>query len=139
MDRPANMYLIMLGTNDIQSAGCTLDGMVQGYSRNVVHLRALAKAFFNLVPPVFLLAPPSIANSKVEKRRKSMLLPAMAKAVRAAGARFVPPVALAREEMWYDGIHLRPAGAKTIATAVSRAIRPRAPKLILTNRRPVRQ
>ena len=119
---PADMYLIMLGTNDIQSAGCTLAGMVQGYSRIVLMLRASAKAVFETSPRVFLLEPPSIANSKAEKRRKSLLIPAMEKVTRDTGAHFVPSVALAREEMWRDGIHLRPAGAKIIATAVSSAI-----------------
>ena len=38
---PASVYLIMLGTNDIQSAGSTFDGIVQGYSRIVLLLLSL--------------------------------------------------------------------------------------------------
>ena len=128
---PADMYLIMLGTNDIQSAGCTLAGMVQGYSRIVLMLRASAKAVFETSPRVFLLAPPSIANSKAEKRRKCVLIPAMEKVAHDTGAHFVPSVALASAEMGRDGIHLHSAGAKLIATAVSSAIRPRASRFML--------
>ena len=126
----------MLGTDDIQSAGCLFDQtefdeMVRGYSRIVMQLRACAKAVFKTSPRVFLLAPPSIANSKAEKRRTDLLIPAMEKVAHDTGAHFVPSVALAREDMWHDGIHLLPAGAKIIATAVSSAIRaPTAPTFI---------
>ena len=116
LDRPANMYLIMVGTDDLQSAGCTSDGMVQGYSRIVVQLRVSVKAVFKTCPRFFLLAPPSMANSKAEKRRKRMLYQRWAYDT---GAHLVPSVALARSEMLHDGMHWRPAGAKIIATAVA--------------------
>ena len=123
---PANVYLIMLGMNDVRSTDCTFAGMVNGYSRIVSLLCASAKALFKTSPRVFLLAPPSIASSKAEKRRKCVLIPAMEKVAHDTGAHFVPSVALASAEMGRDGIHLHSAGAKLIATAVSSAIRPRA-------------
>ena len=55
-----------------------------------------------------------------------MLIPAMKKVANDTGARFVPSVELTDEEMWHDGIHLRPAGAKKTAKAIRRALRPRA-------------
>ena len=129
---PASTYLVMLGTNDIQSADCTFAGMVKGYSQIVLLLRAGARVLFKSSPRVFLLAPPSIANSKAEKRRTDLLIPAMEKVAYDTGARFVPSVALAREEMWHDGIHLRPAGAKIIAKAERSAIQAsRAPRFVL--------
>ena len=95
-------------------------------------LRAGARALYKTYPRVFLLAPPYIENLRAEKHCKSMLIRAMERVAYDTGAHVVPSVALAREEMWHDGIHLRPAGAKIIATAVSSAIRaPRAPTIIL--------
>ena len=129
----------MLGTNDVQSKDCTEEGMVEGYSRIVKGLGGFANAVFQTSPRVFLLAPPNIVKSTCEKRRTDWLIPAMEKVARDTGARFVPPVALAREEMYHDGIHLCPAGAKIIATAVSSAIRPRASRFDRKKRRPTRQ
>ena len=60
-----------------------------------------------------------------------MLIPALEEVARATGARFVPSEALAREDMYDDGIHLRPAGAKKTAKAIRRALRPRAPTHIV--------
>ena len=126
----------MLGTNDVRSTGCTSDDMVKGCSQLVLLLRAGAKILFKTSPRFFLLAPPNIANSKAERCRKSMLIPAMKRAAYDTGARFVHPVALVRKEMWHDGIHFRPAAAKRIAKVVAGAIRARniaRPKAVATS------
>ena len=118
-------YVVCLGTNDVLHSNCCGQSLEEGLRRIILLVRHGAKAVFGNTPRIYIVEPPNLtANKRAETRRHEMLVPALKSVAQRTGVTVLPlRRPLSAREKHEDGVHLKPAGARALASGVHAAWR----------------